>query len=242
MVAQVKRHRAAKRTIEEPMFGYEQELLNKDQINTLINRTIQWYGEHYDTVKSKQWALEWIKGCDALKKYENQFKKMPHTWFGNKGFICRASDNGLKINSDSLIKTFSWYLNVDLPKETTPLPQAARKIVIEENTFLDALDECEDVLMFGDKLDIERKSKLQAISLQLKQNEKRSNAKEVKRRRELLVKDVELGHYGKGQNKGIKATLKLYDTLIHEWLIAEKTKKSQSPNMKKQVTKRRKTK
>ena len=206
----------------EPEFDQGRILSNLE-----ILKVIEWYNLNFDTTQSKKWALEWIKKQPNLFKYKKEFQSIPHSWFGSRGFFCRILERGgLFKNIESFPNSFLSLLSLqkkevkETPKETQKTPQNALKLKL--GAFYDfcvALDVCEDDIFNNGDVDLKSKSVLEFVCKTLEGN--KDALEEVKRRRNLLVKDLDDGFY-KGLEKKCRTLLKFYDFVCYNWLGEKK--------------------
>lgn len=193
---------------------------------TEIMKLVSWYDENFDTRQSKKWALEWIKNEPELKEHKKEFQSMPHAWFNNKGFFCRILMRGVSADTKWLIDAFNRFLPLlkdkvkETPKEIQKTPQNALKLKLGVfDDFCVALDVCEDDIFKNGEVDLKSKSVLEYACKKL--GNSRKGLGEIKKRREMLVIDVEDGFY-KGLEKKCRTLLKFYDFVRYNWLDEKK--------------------
>jgi hypothetical protein len=210
-----------KRNTSEPEFVF-----GTFMDGTEIMKVVSWYDENFDTHQSKKWALEWIKSEPELKGHKKDFQSMPHTWFNNKGFFCRILMRGVKTDTKWLIDAFKRFLPLlkdkvkETHKETQKTPPNALKLKLGAfDDFCIALDACEDDIFKNGEVDLKSKSVLEFACKRL--GKSRDGLGEIKRRREMLVKDLDDGFY-KGLEKKCRCLLKFYDYVCYNWLGEKK--------------------
>lgn len=214
----------AKKNVKEPVFNLiDQGEIDYSKINTIIAENLEWYKRYFDSSQSKKWALKWLSNHPTLKEHLDDFKKMNHSWYGTKGFVCRMISNGLKVDESSLVQQFQNNLKmleeIPAPPKKEEIPPA--KITNREdpaiNVFFNALEDCRmDLIERGDPLK-HHEIALESLCKTLKPHSKSICRKMVQKDKKQMMEDEEWGFQNNERQHPpyyVRRAIKLYDKTL----------------------------